>query len=275
MHSAAFQDIVRVLTQGQTPRVWSLLISVFGDLAQTEGAQISGPFLRQLTKTIGIKPEAMRVALHRLRKEGWIESRRQGRSSVYFLTAWGRAQTVAASPRIYASGPAAHAAWLILFNPADPTPNDAESGAWVSANTLITSQVPNHSPAYVSPLPTGTVLPDWMTEKLCSAATLSLAQNFAQALGQVRDQLPDVLSPLETVVLRVLVVHGWRRIVLKTPVLPDRVFPAQWCGPHCRAHVTTLLARYPQPSLDALEATFSPGQPPQATATPATTTEQS
>ncbi|TNF22119.1 MAG: PaaX family transcriptional regulator, partial [Rhodobacteraceae bacterium] len=86
MQPTPFQTVVRHLTRDQAPRVWSLLISVFGDLAQDPGARISGLLLRHMTERIGIKPEAMRVAIHRLRKDGWIDSQRHGRTSVYFLT---------------------------------------------------------------------------------------------------------------------------------------------------------------------------------------------
>lgn len=260
MQRPRFQTIVSLLTLDQTPRVWSLLISVFGDLAQDNGNQISGPLLRQLTETIGIKPEAMRVALHRLRKEGWIESRRHGRSSVYFLTDWGRAQTVQASPRIYASGPVATNAWVAVFNPLNTAQSVDPNGVWVSSNILLTSQELDHSHAYVSRLTAESVLPGWMTDKVCSVETLRLAQGFAQALESVRDNLSTPLKPLEIVVLRVLVVHGWRRVVLKTPILPDYVFPQGWPGAACRASVTALLAQYPHPSLDELEASITSDQ---------------
>ena len=254
MQDTSFENIVRVLTLDQTPRVWSLLISVFGDLAQEDGAQISGPFLRKLTKVIGIKPEAMRVALHRLRKEGWIESRRQGRNSVYFLTEKGHAQTVAATPRIYATAPAASDAWLAVFNPSYPAHGVERSGAWMSSNILIAPQPPAPCDAYVTRVDTSAEVPDWIAYKVCGGATLGLAQDFAQALQTVRRHLSTSLSPLDVAVLRVLVVHGWRRIVLKTPVLPDHLFPKGWPGAQCRADVAELLTRYPRPPLSDLEA---------------------
>ena len=100
MQASSFQNLIEQVTFGTTPRVWSLLVTVFGELAQDADAQISGSLLRSLSEHIGIKPEAMRVALHRLRKDGWIDSERTGRTSNYFLTLWGRAQSIAASPRI-------------------------------------------------------------------------------------------------------------------------------------------------------------------------------
>jgi phenylacetic acid degradation operon negative regulatory protein len=197
--------------------------------------------------------------LHRLRKEGWIESRRQGRSSVYFLTPKGHAQTVEATPRIYASGPAAQHAWLAIFNPHHAAQNAQMPGAWMSAQMLITSQAPDQGDAFVTRLTPETAIPDWMADKLCSPAMLHLAEEFSQALTQVRDQLASPLTPMEIAALRVLVVHGWRRIVLKTPPLPDHVFPNGWAGARCRAQVSELLARYDRPSLDDLEAAAASG----------------
>ena len=60
-------------------------------------------------------------------------------------------------------------------------------------------------------------------------------------------------GPVETAALRVLIVHGWRRIALKVPRLPDHVFPKPWRGPDCRQDMADLLARLPKPSMAALE----------------------
>lgn len=260
MQSTSFNTIVGHLTLGQSPRVWSLLISVFGDLAQKEGAKISGSLLRQLTEKIGIKPEAMRVAIHRLRKEGWIDSERNGRTSVYFLTPWGRAQSAQATPRIYASGPPAEHAWLVMFNPAKSSQSeDAAGGAWVSSNVLITSREPASGQAFISHLNLQTTVPEWMSGKVCEGPMLRMSQDFSVALDKVTRHLTSgpTPRPVEIAALRVLLVHGWRRIVLKTPILPDHVFPPTWHGLQCRAIVATLLAEYPNPGLDALESAIT------------------
>ncbi len=254
MQSPSFTAAVSHLTQDQNPRVWSLLISVFGDLAQDEGSQVSGALLSQLTEKIGIKPEAMRVAIHRLRKEGWIDSQRIGRNSVYFLTPWGRAQSAQATPRIYADGPAADHAWLAVFNPSKPVQGDTAAGTWVSSNVLVTAQQPASLQAFVTPLTAQTAVPDWISAKICERQTLQMCEGFAAALCRAAPQLAPVLPPLEVAALRVLVVHGWRRIILKTPLLPDHVFAKGWAGPQCREMVAALLAQYPTPRLDTLEA---------------------
>lgn len=259
MQITPFQSVVERLTRDQTPRVWSLLISVFGDLAQDPGSRISGSLLRHMTEQIGIKPEAMRVAIHRLRKDGWIDSQRMGRNSAYFLTATGRAQTTRATPRIYASGPAAQKAWFAMSNPGQPTVPEDRPGVWISSNVFVTSDAPDRGQVFVTPIEAGMTLPPWMSSRICDDNTVEMSRQFAAALEDIGPCLEAApgLSTLEVAAIRILLVHGWRRIVLKAPVLPDHVFPEAWCGPLCRARVVELLARYPKPRLDELEAAIA------------------
>lgn len=243
MQVSSFQNLTEQVTFGTTPRVWSLLVTVFGELAQDADAQISGSLLRSLSEHIGVKPEAMRVALHRLRKDGWINSERTGRTSDYFLTEWGRAQSIAASPRIYAKGAAATEAWLVIFNPGQPAPDDHASGAWVSSNLLVTSVRPDKDDVIARKLDMADRLPEWITSKVCDPKTVKLSEDFLGALDAVQallDATPD-LTPMQTAALRILLVHGWRRIVLKAPVLPDHAFPDGWRGMDCRAKTASLL----------------------------------
>jgi phenylacetic acid degradation operon negative regulatory protein len=255
MQASSFQNLTKHVTFDRTPRVWSLLVTVFGELAQETDARISGSLLRSLSEHFGIKPEAMRVALHRLRKDGWIDSERTGRTSDYFLTPWGRAQSTAASPRIYAKGPAAKDAWLVMFNPGHPAPDDQTSGAWVSSSLLVTSVRPDNKDVLARKLCIADPLPDWVTGKVCDPETINLSEDFLRALDALQGLLgtaPD-LTPMQTAALRILLVHGWRRIVLKAPVLPDHVFPDAWRGVDCRSRTSSLLDQLPKQDLSRLE----------------------
>ena len=124
---------------------------------------------------------------------------------------------------------------------------------------LITSVAPDIEQLFVAPVDDGTTLPDWMTSKICDDSTIGMSQEFVTALDDLApllDTRPD-LNTLEIAVIRVLLVHSWRRIVLKVPVLPDCVFPDEWREPVCRAQVAELLSQYPKRRLDELEATMA------------------
>lgn len=255
MNAAKFSDLVTCLTGDQSPRVWSLLVTVFGELAQNDGTQISGTLLRHLSELIGYKPEAVRVALHRLRKDGWIESKRQGRNSDYCLTDWGRTQSAEASPRIYANRPLVDRAWLVVLEPGTGSAVEMGQCAWLTSNVFLSSRQVTDIDALVMPVDNAAQLPDWMRTKLCSEDIAGSAKKLTKALSELETQSAklDHLTPCERAVVRLLVVHDWRRIVLKLPVLPDYVFPKNCPLAHCRAMVAGTLRRLPAQSLDLLE----------------------
>jgi phenylacetic acid degradation operon negative regulatory protein len=254
MGAARFADLIACLKGDETPRVPSLIVTVFGDLAQGEQDVIGAPVLGQLMDLIGVKPEAMRVALHRLRKDGWISGQRNGRSSDYRLTERGRAESIAASPRIYNSTPATDTVWLVVVDPARSGGVEPGAGVWVSQNVLITGERGAASQGFAIALDAGAELPEWMTRKVCDPELAEMSARFAASLEQTLSKLTPGLDPLEIAALRVLVVHGWRRIALKTPPLPDHVFPDRWAGPACRAAMTDVLARLTKPTLRDLAA---------------------
>lgn len=256
MKTAMFNDLMTQLTNDQTPRVWSLLVTVFGELAQVEGAQISGTLMTRLTSLMGIKPEAMRVALHRLRKDGWIQSERNGRTSAYSLTDWGRSQSALATPRIYDFLPVPTQAWLVLFDPSQAALDHGMEAAWISSSMLISARDYDQNGAFASPISADKPLPDWMTYKVCSPETIALAQGFHTRLSGVQNDIEgaEKLDCFEITALRILIVDGWRRIVLKTPNLPEYVFPKDWLGQACRVGVASLLRANQRQDLDALEA---------------------
>ena len=254
MNKTPFHTIVTQLTDGHTPRVWSLLVTVFGELAQDQGAQISALMLRRICALIGIKPEAMRVALHRLRKDGWIGNQRNGRSSAYFLTDWGRAQSAAATPRIYSAQATVERAWLVVSDPAQAQDHAGDTGIWLSSNLLLTANAVPCDDRFYTQLDDASALPNWMKAKVCDPAMRATADAFLDTLQQVQSDLgaAPALTTLEQATLRILLVHSWRRIILKTPELPDFVYPTDWAGPSCRSQITRLLKVYPALDLAAL-----------------------
>lgn len=255
--SAGIEPFVNILTAGQTPRVWSLLVTVFGDLVQEKEARIHGASLSHLTDLMGVKPEANRVALHRLRKEGWITSERLGRRSAYMLTDRGRLQSASASPVIYTLSPTDNIAKLIITPPQDTTPQNDATLITVAPGVVFAPAHASGGPmGFELPLTPETSPPDWMRQRTVPADVVALSDEVAKRfeacvtlLGQHRP-----LTRIEVAVLRVLIVHNWRRIVLRSPALPDFLFADAWRGAQCRALASDLLGMLPRPALADLEA---------------------
>lgn len=239
---------VAVLLDGQMPRVWSLLVTVFGDLVQADDAQVSGRTLGRITEAIGLRPQAVRVALHRLRKESWIETARRGRESLYGLSGLGRSESEAARPFIYGAAPTLEDCRLVLVEP----------GIEVASGTTLTAEIAlvmgGNEAGYALGLPKE--LPGWLRARVCDAALVAASEEaharFEALLSDLTAAPAD--TALERAVLRVLVVHLWRRVVLRAPRLPDEVFPLGWRGEECRALFAQVLDALPRPALSELDA---------------------
>ncbi|GLO69293.1 phenylacetic acid degradation operon negative regulatory protein PaaX [Phaeobacter inhibens] len=254
-----FDTAVSKLSDPQNQRVWSVIVSLFGDLAQRDGDQIGGSALTRIITPMGIKPEAIRVALHRLRKDGWIDSTRSGRASVHFLTPMGRSQSAAVTPRIYAPTTLAPEDWHLLI---------AQDGQGGALDALL--QQPNYVAVNRStvlghgPLPRerdqflvvdhpDLSVPDWLRQRLfpedLKLACARLDSTLSGVKPPATSRVSDALDPTQIATLRTLIVHRWRRVVLRHPDLPPRFHPNDWAGEHCRQRVASLLQHLPRPRL--------------------------
>lgn len=233
---------IDILTQGKGLRVWSFIVTLFGDLARGPHDTLSGTTLTIMTGRVGIKPASMRVALHRLRKDGWIDSRRDGRSSLYYLTKYGRAETLAATRRIYAPQPVPADEWHIALTPTGPKAPALPGIQILPGVSLGAGAAPEIDGALTLTGALGTV-PDWVRKSLVSD---DLRRDYAQFEAQLAKLAPLLEAPLpalDRAVLRGLIVHDWRRLLLRHPDLPDDFLgPDCRIGP-CRAQVMDLLAR--------------------------------
>ena len=231
--------LVRLLTDGAPPRTWSMLVTIMGDMGAAPGARLTGPLLARLTGAMGVRPPALRTALHRLRREGWIESAREGRATSHALTARGRAETLAARPRIY--GPAPEGALhLVLLAPGEPVP---EGAVVVGAELALSAGPAGWSAPIGAP-------PGWIAERVAPEPLRALAADVAARLDALAEGLAGGGDPSDPVVLRLLALHLWRRLALRVPPLPEAAFPPGWQGGRARALAHALLARLPAGAAD-------------------------
>lgn len=252
MHTEGFINHITALRSLGGSRVWSLMISLFGDLAQADGQHIEGPQLSTIMGLLQVKPEATRVALHRLRNDGWITSSKSGRISAHALTVKGRMESAAASPRIYAEPQDAAQSWQLIILE-DVLSDELEGFAPIGPRIYV-GDAELAAPEGALTLP-GTAVPDWLR---LQAEPEHLRQDYValqETLAALSDALPDAseIAPIETAVLRCLIVHNWRRLVLKHPALPAPLVSDDWPGRHCHVLVANLLARFPRPSLAGMD----------------------
>ena len=258
-----FATALSALAEPQGQRVWSIIISFLGDMAQDEGAGISSAALTRVITPLGIKPEAIRVALHRLRKDGWTESERRGRGSRHFLTPYGRAQSALVTPRIYARTACQTQAWHLLIA---GTPEGLEAldalGEQRPQRAIRINRHTGLATGHAEPTATATSdmlvanieiahVPQWLQEELFPEPLRQSCAELDRALAPLGP--PPELNPLQRACLRTLLVHRWRRIALRHADLPGAFHPGDWAGESCRSRVFALLDQLPLPKLIELE----------------------
>ncbi len=263
-------EMIDMLGELGTPPVWSLVITVFGDSVMPRGGVISASALSSIFHRLSIRGEALRVALHRLAKDGWIVRHRFGRNSHYALSDRGRAKFLPASRRIYAVAPVLNGPWRLVALRKPPLPETAMSKAGflqISPTLFLGPRQAGKPPANGEAI-VGDVrhLPDWARSALAPEPLQMDYQRLHSVLSEQMATLRTAAGPepLDAVGLRTLIIHHWRRLLLRHADLPLEVMPEGWCGEDCRGLVLALhetLSRSADPWLDGaigLRATHCP-----------------
>jgi len=238
MSSAASEidrHITRLHGNGRL-RVWSLIITLFGDVVALRGGRVALSSLQEAMGLLKVEPGAVRTALSRLAGESWVKREREGRLSFYTLTAEGRARFDEPTRRIYAAT-AGHwdGEWTVAIDAGDNSTCLHDQGfvplggrTWLRAGGN-----PGSCPGDLlvvsgkgSGLPAG-LLSLWKLDD--QAARYSAFVNNWQGFDTA-----EKLAPSEAMSARILLIHDWRRIVLRDPALPDALLPADWIGRKAR-----------------------------------------
>jgi phenylacetic acid degradation operon negative regulatory protein len=235
----------------ETPlRVWSLVVTVFGDVvmregAETETAPVATASLQTLMALLRIDANAMRASLSRLTAAGTLRRTREGRNTFYTLSVDAAREFAAAGMRIYGrtqpprTGGMEMAAihrledrsaareamiregWRFL-GPATalrPAHSGQQAGAPPPRHAIAAAAL--HSPALAEAV-----------RELWDVVSLNEGYaRFAEAFGDV----PSAEStPEDAAALRILLVHQFRRLLLRDAFLPSSLLPPDWRGPEAR-----------------------------------------
>ena len=233
-------------------RVWSVIVTIFGDAIVQRGGTVSAATLQELASRLGMEPGALRTAISRLVRDGWITRAKTGRNVSYQLTANAAKEGLEAAGRIYFPDRSAPDCGfsLAVLPQRDPELRDAaiaqmRKAGWsvIATNVLIAPAQARLSadPASLVALSEPGPVPGWVVQELCPA-------DIATAFGELRseaDRLAKVaaigdLDPLDALAARIVLIHEWRRLVLRQPLATVAVLGKAWPGGECRAAVEGL-----------------------------------
>ncbi|MGK0599957.1 phenylacetic acid degradation operon negative regulatory protein PaaX [Yokenella regensburgei] len=242
----------------------SLISSLYGDALSHRGGEIWLGSLATLLEGLGFGERFVRTALFRLNKEGWLDVDRVGRRSYYRLSDKGLRLTRRAEGKIYrAEQPAWDGTWLLLLSEGldKSTLADVKKQLiWQGFGTLAPSLMASpsqkladvqallheagvaenvicfeaHSPLAMSVAALCSRVEEcWqLTEQ--NVMYESLIHSFRPLLPLLRDAGPEELTPARCFQIQLLLIHFYRRVVLKDPLLPEALLPAHWAGQAAR-----------------------------------------
>lgn len=232
-------------------RIWSLIVTLYGDAVVPRGGSLWIGSLIEIMALFQIDAGPVRTAISRLSADGWLASVKRGRASYYRLSRGGEDEFLQATRRIYAALPVrAGELQVAAIGPAA----DAASlrGELKAAGFAAISPVLHAGflQADLSELPetlrecAGLFLltPRAQDRAALAAAAFGLDEiakayddfiaRYAPVAAWLRDAAP---SGEEALVARILLIHDFRRVVLRDPGLPRDLLPAEWSGEGARA----------------------------------------
>ncbi len=244
----------------------SLITTLFGDAVMPRGGRIWLGSLIRLLAPLGVNERLVRTAVFRLVKADWLAAQASGRRTDYRLTEAGRRRFEEAARQIYESdAPRWDRRWRLLLCVGEFTPKQREALRralyWQGFGALADGFVHPSAdlgaafdalvadglgelgtrlkPLLAADAGIGGAAGDaalvacaWRLDEL-AAVYARFIERYAPVLAQLRagDAPPDDAAALQ---LRVLLIHDWRRLLLRDPELPGELLPPDWPGQHAR-----------------------------------------
>ncbi len=276
--SARWRLATERLREIVSPRAKALIATIFGDALLPLGGGIWLKDLIRLTAPFGLSDRLVRTAVYRLRQENWLLADRRGRESFYRLSESGMRSFLHASARIYHL-PDAHwdGRWtLAIIDRALPRerrerlvreagwagfagigpqvlahPSSGQAGALRAA---IADAGAEDAVIILEARDISTLLPERIGEiasRFWSLDDLAVQyEAFLARFAPVREALADGDEPdgETSFMLRTLLIHDYRRILLKDPALPLALLPQDWPGRHAALTTRDIYCRLAAPS---------------------------
>jgi phenylacetic acid degradation operon negative regulatory protein len=242
--------LARIIEQlkREPSRTGSIIITMFGDAIVPRGGSVWLGTLLEFFEMLDIDASVVRTAMSRLAADGWFERERVGRNSFYRLVKKGRLTFDIATRHIYDSPPSDWTGRFELLLIGNGEDRDASREALKNAG--FGSPLPG-----VWVAPSGVPVPeearnairlevsaeDDSGRRLLSASwplqrTADAYLKFMETFAPLRSLLDrDTLSDADAFTARILLIHYYRRVVLRDPLLPPALLPKDWPGRAARS----------------------------------------
>lgn len=269
----------------------SLIISAFGDAILPRGGRVWLGSLIRLLEPLDLNERLVRTSVFRLAKEEWLRTETVGRRADYVLTHSGRRRFDEASRHIYAShAPIWDRRWrlILVVGDLEPKARDAIRRAlfWQGFGALgnecfvhpsadltaafdalvaegLGEQLDHLMPLLAADSRSGLSANDadlvrraWDLQELAQAYA-GFVSTYLPILAELRRDRAVEVDAEDAFLVRLLLIHDYRRLLLRDPELPDVLLPGDWPGQKARLLCKDLYRRLLPAAERHLEATLT------------------
>ncbi len=255
MRDISIADPLKRLLADTQPKAGSLAVTIFGDCISQHGGNVWLGSLVLTMERFGLNSRQIRTAVFRLAQNGWLESERVGRRSSYGLSALGTQDYGRATGQIYrADFKAWNGLWTILVCNKDSFVKysdfrkrlhwlgfgDLAGGTFVHPNLdknafgklMMEYDAVDQTVVWRGRLESGpeesqVLLKAWDFDSV-QARYEEFIHRFSTLSNNMSDQ--EWLIPMNAFLVRILLIHEYRRILLKVADLPEEILPPNWPG---------------------------------------------
>jgi phenylacetic acid degradation operon negative regulatory protein len=240
------QPLERIVEQlkREPSRTGSIVITVFGDAIVPRGGSVWLGTLLEFFGYLDIDSGVVRTAISRLAADDWLERNKVGRNSFYRLAEHGRRTFYTATKHIYDPPPSDWTGRFELLLIGNGEDRDASRDALKNAG--FGSPLPG-----VWVAPSGAPIPeeaarairlevsaeDDSGRRLLSASwpldrTADAYVKFIKTFEPLHGWIGrgERLTDADAFTARILLIHHYRRVVLRDPLLPAPLLPRDWPG---------------------------------------------
>ncbi|EAR59995.1 phenylacetic acid degradation operon negative regulatory protein PaaX [Neptuniibacter caesariensis] len=286
----ALETLVDNFRNRRPIRAGSLIITVYGDAIAPRGGTVWLGSMIKLLEPLGLNQRLVRTSVFRLAKENWLVAEQVGRRSYYSLTGPGIRRFQKAFKRVYADqNPEWDGRWLMAILSQleqDERQKLRQELEWHGFGTLSPT-VLLHPQMQKSELQAVLQEYDYTDDVIIfedmgegSTATRPLRlqtreswnlpklaesyQSFLDKFRPIWNHINDkgIPTPEQCFQIRTLLIHEYRRIILRDPELPDELLPGDWAGSAARQLCTNIYQRVWQGAEQHMDAVLETAEGP-------------
>ena len=280
--SQALEALLEDFRQKSRVQASSLITSVFGDAILPRGGRVWLGSLIRLLQPLNINERLVRTTVFRLVKDEWLQTEALGRRTDYMLTPAGRRRFEEASRHIYAAeAPLWDRRWRLVMVVGELEPRQRDSlrralawqgfgdtggGCFIHPSTELdraldalaaeglAGLLPRLMPLVamnpkLSPCADDAELVRraWNLDGLATAYS-AFVDRYQPILEALRREPAEAVGEESACLARILLIHDFRRCLLRDPELPEVLLPGGWPGKQARSLCKEMYRRLLAPS---------------------------